>query len=237
MRKFLLFIFTFFTVTSSFAQTKYFYGILVDSITLLPVSDVNVFNKNTGEKDVTNDRGIFLLKGNLDDTISIMKVDYWQQYFILNGNEAAQDTVRIMIIPKVHELKSVIVSAYSYKDYQHDSASRRQNFKEIVGYAHHYFESSNSGSGIGFSLDRLFGKKEKRQRKAFKFFQQNEEERYINFRFNPILIHSLTGLREAKLNNFIEKYQPSYKWLREHPANEDILYYVNDKLKQMHGKN
>jgi len=232
MRRACIFIFLFFISAVSFAQTKYFYGRLIDSITLLPVQDVHVIDRNTRQGDVTNGRGLFVLEGNLGDTLSFIKVGYRQQNFVLKGNRAAMDTLSITIFPEVHELRAVTVSAYSYADYRQDSTERRKNFSEIVGYSHHYFESSNSGAGIGFSLDRLFSRKEKRQKKALRFFQENEEQQYINFRFNPILLHSLTGLRGEPLREFIAKYQPSYKWLREHPANEDILYYVNDKLKR-----
>jgi len=30
---------------------------------------------------------------------------------------------------------------------------------------------------------------------------------------------------------FMQQYRPSYNWLRKHTNEEDILYYVNDKLK------
>lgn len=234
MRRVSILLFLFFISAVSFAQTKYFYGRLIDSITLLPVQDVHVIDRNTRQGDITNGRGLFVLEGNLGDTLSFIKVGYRPQNFVLKGNEAAMDTLVITVFPEVHELRAVTVSAYSYKDYQQDSTERRQNFSEAIGYAHHLFESSNSGAGIGFSLDRIFDGKEKRRRRAFRFFQENEEQQYVNFRFNPILLHSLTGLRGKQLGDFIAKYQPSYKWLREHPTNEDILYYVNDKLKQMH---
>lgn len=234
MRRVYLLLFLFFISVVSFGQTKYFYGRLIDSITLLPVQDVHVIDRSTRQGDITNSRGLFVLEGNLGDTLSFIKVGYRQQNFVLRGNRAAMDTLAITIFPEVHELRAVTVSAYSYKDYQQDSTERRKDFSEAIGYAHHLFESSNSGAGIGFSLDRIFDSKEKRRRRALKFFQQNEEQQYINFRFSPILLHSLTGLRGEPLRTFIAKYQPSYKWLRDHPSDEDILYYVNDKLKQIH---
>lgn len=234
MRRVCIFVFLFFISAVSFGQTKYFYGRLIDSITLLPVQDVHVIDRNTRQGDVTNGRGIFVLQGNLGDTLTFIKVGYQQQDFVLRGNKAAMDTLAITIIPQVHELQAVTVSTYAYADYRQDSTERRKNFGEAIGYAHHFFESSNSGAGIGFSLDRIFDGKEKRRKRAFKFFQENEEQQYINFRFSPILVHSLTGLRGKQLGDFMAKYQPSYQWLREHPTNEDILYYVNGKLKQMH---
>ncbi|HEY0299468.1 MAG TPA: hypothetical protein VGB84_09645 [Arachidicoccus sp.] len=231
MRRLFILLALSFICTCSFAQTKYFYGKLIDSITLLPVQDVQVMNLNTHESDVTNSKGLFVLKGSLNDTFAFLRVGYWQQHLLLSGNNMVRDTLKIVLIPKTEELKSVTVSAYSYADYQQDSTDRRNNFGETVGYAHQLFESSNSGAGLGFSLDRIFDRKQKNKRNAYKFFAQNEDDEYINFRFNPIIVHSLTGFRGDSLQAFMFKYQPTYQWLRKHTSGEDILFYVNEKLK------
>lgn len=231
MRITILFIFFLLISAASYSQTKYFYGKLIDSLTLLPVEDVHVINNNTRAGDITNGKGLFVIQGSLNDTLTFVKVGYWQKRFALNGNLAARDTFTIFFIPKVHELKSVLVSSYSYADYQQDSIERRNNFADIVGYSHHLVESSNSGAGIGFSLDRIFSRKEKKKRRALKFFEENEEEQYVKFRFNSILIHSLTGYKGKELETFITRYLPTYKWLRTHNSDDDLLYYVNDKLK------
>ncbi|ANI89524.1 hypothetical protein A9P82_09615 [Arachidicoccus ginsenosidimutans] len=237
MRKIVFIIVLSFISIHTFAQSDYVYGKLIDSITLLPVQDVQVLNVNTGETDITNSKGLFLLKGHLNDTLSFVRIGYQTQRFVLAGNKAAQDTIQIILIPKTEELKSVTVSAYSYADYQADSTERRRSFEQSVGYAHHYFEGSNSGAGIGFSLDRLFSKKEKKKENAYRIYTQYEEQRYVDFRFNPIIVHSYTGLRGDSLQQFINRYQPSYKWLRSHKTSDDIFYYINDKMKELENKN
>jgi hypothetical protein len=30
----------------------------------------------------------------------------------------------------------------------------------------------------------------------------------------------------------MEDHQPAYAWLRKHPTEEDLLYYINDRLKK-----
>jgi hypothetical protein len=237
MRKIIITASLLFVYTLSFAQSKYIYGKLIDSITLLPVQNVNVMNLNTGETDVTNNRGLFMLQGKFEDTLMFAKIGYENKRMVLAGNAVARgDTLRIILIPKIKELQSVTVSAYSYADYQQDSAARRRDFAQTVGFPRRWVESSNSGAGIGFSLDRLFSRKEKNRNNAYRFFQQNEEQEYINFRFNPILIHGYTGLRGDSLQLFINRYQPSYKWLRAHERSDDIFYYINDKLKDFYSE-
>jgi len=234
MRKIIITVGLLFMSVLSFAQSTYVYGKLIDSITLLPVQDVNVVNLNTGGTDVTNNRGLFMLQGSFNDTLMFSKIDYENQRIVLAGNKIARDTLNIILVPQIRELRSVTVSAYSYADYQQDSTARRNDFAQSIGFPHHWVEGSNSGAGFGFSLDRLFSKKEKNKKAAYEFFQQNEEQQYINFRFSPILVHSYTGLRGDSLQLFINRYQPSYKWLRAHRTNEDLLYYINDKLKDFY---
>ncbi|WP_162923483.1 hypothetical protein [Arachidicoccus soli] len=216
---------------NTFAQTKNFYGKILDSVTYLPVQDVQIENLNTHATDVTNTDGLFLIKASLNDSLSILRVGYYDTKYVINKNSALPDTLLIMITPKTEDLQSVTVSSYSYADYQADSLQRRRDFESLIGYPHRMFSQANTGAGIGLSLDRLFGRKDRNKKRAYRFLLENEQQEYIDFRFNPILIHSYTGLRGDSLKAFIHQYEPSYEWLRTHTDNESIMYYINEKLK------
>jgi len=45
------------------------------------------------------------------------------------------------------------------------------------------------------------------------------------------LVSSLTGLKDEDLSLFMQQYRPTYQWLRAHPTDEDIMFYINEKLK------
>ncbi len=53
----------------------------------------------------------------------------------------------------------------------------------------------------------------------------------MQYRFSADLVGAYTGLKGDSLNNFINKYWPDYDWLRKHTSDEDVFYYINDKLK------
>lgn len=213
------------------AQETYFYGYVRDSITELPIQDVHVSGNREDTSDYTNISGLFVIKASEGDTLTLLRVGYFTQKIALHGRMLS-DTLHITMVPKTHELESVIVSAYSYADYQADSVDRRRYFEEAIGYAKPLFDNANTGAGLGISLERIFGRRQRNKKRAFKLFKEVEEEKYVDFRFNPIIVHSYTGLKSDSLQQFINKYRPTYRWLREHPRQEDILYYINGKLKK-----
>ena len=38
--------------------------------------------------------------------------------------------------------------------------------------------------------------------------------------------------KNEALQNFVQRHRPTYEWLRKHPKEEDIKYYINEKLKE-----
>lgn len=237
MRKVFISAFFLMMCISAFAQTKIFYGKLLDSITYLPIQDMQVENLNTHATDITNIQGLFVIKASLNDVLSFLRVGYHDSKYTINKNSAMQDTLLIMVKPKINELQSVTVSSYSYADYKADSIERRRDFEKFIGYPHRMLSQANTGAGIGLSLDRLFGRKDRNKKRAYKLLLENEESEYVDFRFNPILVHSYTGLRGDQLSSFIRRYEPSYEWLRGHTDNESIMYYLNEKLKEYNKSN
>lgn len=216
---------------SSKAQQTYIYGYIKDSLTELPIQDVHVSGNRGDTSDYTNSSGLFVVKASMGDTLTFLRVGYFTQKVALTQGVLI-DTLRIIMVPKTHELESVTVSSYGYADYQADSADRRKYFEEVIGYAKPLFDNANSGAGLGISLDRIFSHKEKNKKRAFKLFKDVEEDKYIDFRFNSILVHSYTGFKGEKLQRFMRKYRPSYNWLRSHTRQIDLLYYINAKLKK-----
>ena len=87
------------------------------------------------------------------------------------------------------------------------------------------------GAGIGINLDAFARKRTKDRNAAYSTFNYLEKQAYIDYRFSPQKISQISGLKGDSLIGFMRKYTPTYDWLRQHPADDEILYYVNDKLK------
>ena len=58
-----------------------------------------------------------------------------------------------------------------------------------------------------------------------------EQEEYINYRFTPQLVSKYASLSIDSLIQFTQEFRPEYQWLRHHQTEEDMLFYINDKLK------
>ncbi len=113
-----------------------------------------------------------------------------------------------------------------------DSMKRLAAFKEdLVSPAYKPLTKAHSqGFGLGISLDFL-SKQQTSKRRQEKFFEQSEKDAYVNYRFSPEIVGGYTGLKGDSLTVFMQKYTPDYTWLREHTSDEDVFYYINDKLK------
>jgi len=130
-----------------------------------------------------------------------------------------------------HALPDVVVKSNQYSPYQLDSMERRNAFFGTRNeHVQPMFSTANSGAGIGLNLDHFY-KADKDKRNAISLFYQIENDQYINYRFTAELVGKYTSLSADSTLQFMQQYRPDYKWLRKHTGEEDMLYYINDKLK------
>lgn len=142
-----------------------------------------------------------------------------------------QDTVIIYLSPAGNILPEVTVTT-RYTKYQLDSIERKADFEAALGNKVRTLSSSHeSGFGLTFNLDPLFKKKYRDLKKKEQLFADTEKRSYVDYRFSPHLVAYYTGFKGDSLRHFMNLYTPAYQWLRSHTSNEDLLYYVNDRLK------
>lgn len=213
------------------------YGYVKDSITLIPLAYITVYNTVTKQSALTDENGLFFISVDSLQHLKVFSAGYLDNNFVYTGRKYHMDTLEIWLQPKTTQLlPGVTVSAYSYKDYQSDSLDRHNEFMVDAGPTRKLFEGGNSGAGIGISLDKLFSKKESAKRKSYETFSRIEKEKYIDFRFNSTVVHTYSGLTGAKLKDFMNRYRPTYDWLRDNTSNDDIKYYIVSKLRLFYNK-
>ncbi len=221
-------------LTAGAQNKKTIYGYVKDSASGQPVPLASVTNTNTATTSMTNQSGRFRILISENQILSVAAIGY--HFDTLNYNirySNSSDTLLILLRPLGRDLGNVTVTSKGgYSRYQLDSIERREEFlQNIVNYTIPTVAKANSGAGIALNLDR-FSKHEKNKRRAHAFYENNEKEAYINYRFNTNLVSSLTGFRDEKLYDFMQEHRPTYKWLRQHTSNEDMVYYINDQLKR-----
>lgn len=211
------------------AQEIQLFGYLRDSVTYFPISNATVVNGTSNKSAFTSNRGFFTISASPNDFIFFYAPSY--QVDTLTYAFMFKDTINVYMNLVGSVLPNVIVTA-NYTRYQLDSIGRRNDFLIARGTAYPVLATNHpSGFGLTFNLENVFKKKYKKPRNQDRLFKQTEEFAYVNYRFSPPYVASLTGLKGDELARFMKQYTPSYDWLRSHPTNEDVLYYVNDKLK------
>jgi len=204
-------------------------GRVRDSLTHFPVAKATVINSSMNTRVETDLNGLFKIKLAPNDVLYVVADSYHYdtvRYSILYG-----DTLNIYLSFSGDILPTVTVGS-RYNKYQLDSMERRSTFEEMRGHTLNTISSDRtSGFGLIINLDRFTKKKYKNKKKEEKLFQQTEQTAYVNYRFSPQLVSFYSGLKSDKLRIFMYRYTPDYAWLRQHPSNEQIVYYISDKLK------
>lgn len=231
MSRIFLFVCLFLSVSAIGQKKKIVFGYLRDSVTNMPIILASVKNINTNTTTMTGNNGKFSIAVSENQVLSFAAVGYFFDTLQFTTLYNGQDTLFPVLHPLVRDLGNVTVTSRGKGWYQLDSIERRNDFlQDISNYTIPTVSQANSGAGIALNLDR-FSRHERNKRKAMAFYETNEKEAYINYRFNTQLVTSLTGFKEEKLRLFMQMHRPSYEWLRRNTSEEDVQYYINEQLK------
>ena len=123
-------------------------------------------------------------------------------------------SLHVTVKGKYSTLKEVVVHSRSYRQ---DSLENRQNYSDIFSYKKPGLSTSiMPGGGVGADVDELiniFRFKRNRRLKAFQSrLEREEEEKYVNYRFNRNFVRRITQLNGVALDSFIVRYRPSYEF-------------------------
>jgi len=232
MRYFFLLILCF-TFSNGFTQNNILViGFVRDSISQEAIPYTSITNMNIKKTVLTNNNGQFKINVIENQLLSFASVGYNFDTLRLTKKVLQNDTLYVFLSPLIRNLQGVIVSSrVKYSAYQLDSLQRRKDFFQTMSdHTIPVTSVANSGAGIGFNLDHFYNR-EKRKRKVINLFDQMEQEQYINYRFTPLLVSKYATLSDDYLSLFIQQYRPTYIWLRKNVKQEDVLYYINEKLK------
>lgn len=114
------------------------------------------------------------------------------------------------------------------KAYRYDSAENRDEYRKVFDYSPDYVVGGANG-GIGLNLDMLFGAKKNRQMLSLqRRLLEEEQDKYVSYRFNRSLVKRITGLQRPALDTFMRLYRPSYQFIRNCENDYDFYKYIKD---------
>ncbi len=124
-------------------------------------------------------------------------------------------SLRVAVESRFSYLKEVIVYSKTYKQ---DSIENRKEYADVFEHSKPGLSTSITPDGaVGADLDELiniFRFRRNHRLKAFKArLEDQEQERYINFRFSRLLVQRITGLVANDLDSFMLWYRPTYDFV------------------------
>lgn len=228
--RFLSFLFFIFLAQSLKAQLN-IRGTLVDVTNINAVEGATVICTG-GTTAVTDSLGRFHISAYYEDSI----------YFVYQGKPTQRFPVRSITRPGQFEvaLKIPVASRYTVlkevvvisKSPQQDSVENRELYGKVFDYTKKVSTSVTPGGGAGLDLDALINVFRFRRNKNLKFFQsfleQQEQDRYVNFRFSKRMVLRITGLDDGPaVDSFMVWYRPSYMFTASSNDLEFNQYILN----------
>ncbi len=171
----------------------------------------------------TDSMGRYSIWVNAEDSLSFIYDNKPTRKFAANqipDPQAFNISLGISINTKYKVMEGVTVYSKTWKQ---DSIENRNQYADIFNYEKPGLSTSvNPNGGVGADINELiniFRFKRNRQLRAFqKRLQDQEEEKYVNYRFSKQNINRITGLAGADLDTFYVRYRPSYAFA--HNASE-----------------
>ena len=234
LRGIFIFLITLFGSIAS-GQTIEVKGTIYDITQRTPLEAVSVMS-TSGGGTITDEFGRYTINVRVTDSL----------YFSYQGREtgkypvlAMEDTrqFNMALHVKVFALPNVIVRP---PDYRTDSLQNRIDYGKYFGYAKpNPLKSINVGpTGVGMDpneIINMFRFKRNRQLAALsRRLIADEQDKYIEFRFNKNFVRELTGLEGKELDAFVRKYRPPYDFVAI--TNQlELGYYIQQCYKKERG--
>ncbi|MFZ1262994.1 MAG: hypothetical protein WAT34_05740 [Chitinophagaceae bacterium] len=210
------------------AQTYTIRGVVYDSSRNYPLEAVSVLS-TSGTGTITNSDGYY--------EISVMEKDsIWFSY--LNKPTMKFSVLKITtplafdisLLVNVPTLKEVKIRPRNYK---FDSVQNRRDYAKIFNYEKPKIKTVTPqyGAGMGFDLDEIINIFRFKRNRSMESFQKRllleEEDKFIDHRFNKALVRRLTQTEGNELDSFMRIYRPSYTFTK-FAGDYDFQYYIKE---------
>lgn len=218
-------------------------GTVYDSTKLYVVPGV-IVKSTGGGATITDSLGTYHINTNQTDSISFYYANKPTQKFPVRSisNYSEFDiSLQVRVFEKFKVLKEVKVFA---KNYRQDSVENRLTYSKIFNYEKPGLRSTLSpGTPPGLDINELINMFRFRKNKQHLAFQkrllEEEEDKYVNYKFNNTLLKRVTGLSGDLLDKYRMAYKPAFEFLITATELEFYEYILSTsaKFKKQEGLN
>ncbi|MDB5010599.1 MAG: hypothetical protein JWQ06_1388 [Mucilaginibacter sp.] len=207
--KFWLLLFLCILAIKGFSQEKSIAGIVFDKENQGRIAKINVVNLNSGQSVYNNLNGVFTIEAQPGDLLVFKRQEY------ISDTVKVQNTIPIAVYMKRSsiQLKEVTIVDTALTPEKKLAETKREYNKIYGSLAYHDFLSLPSSGGAGLSIDALynaFSRSGRNARHLRNIIDRDYKQDVIDFRFNRSLVEKITGLKDKKLTDFMQKYRPGY---------------------------
>lgn len=221
----------FFLFTGSPARGQTMYkvmGYVYDSSRNYPLEAVSVLS-TSGRGTVTNADGHYQIEVSEKDSI-------WFSYLgkptikfpVLKITNTYEFDISLRVsIPTLKEVK------IKPRNYRLDSIQNRQDYAKIFNYQKPKLKviTPQYGVGAGFDINEIINMFRFKRNRSMASFQkrllQQEEDKFIDHRFNKALVRRLTLLTGPALDSFMFIYRPSFTFTKM-AGDYEFQYYIKE---------
>lgn len=191
-------------------------GTVFDSSKRNYVEDVRV--ESTGGKHTqTDSMGRYKITVSEKDSLTfIYKNKPTQKFIVKDIADFLQFDIslHVNVKGKYSTLKEVVVFARSYRQ---DSIENRQTYGDVYNFRKPTIRTGVSpGGAVGADVNEIinmFRFKRNKQLKAFQArLEQQEQDKFVSYRFNKNFIRRITQLQGTELDTFMIRYLPTYEF-------------------------
>jgi len=192
-----------------FSQEKTVAGIVFDKDNKTRLAKIIVKNLNSKEAVYNNLNGVFQIDAQPGDTLIFSKQDYIND----TVKVASHIPIAVYMSKSSIQLKEVTIRDTALTPEKKLAATKREYSKAYGSLANHDLLSTPSYGGAGLSIDALWNSISREGRNAAHLretIDRDYKQDVIDYRFNKTLVSNITGLKDKKLVDFMQKYRPGY---------------------------
>lgn len=198
------------------------HGTVYDRSRYFAMPGVSVVS-TSGQGTMTDSAGQYRLRVSRKDSIYFSYLGKATVKFPIRSLDPASP-IDISLAVAIDSLPLVVVRP---KAYRYDSMENRDEYRKIFDYEPDYVGQGQGG--VGVNLDMLFGARRNRQTLALKRrLLEEEEEKYVDYRFNRTLVRRITGLDRIQLDLFMRMYRPTYDFIKNVENDYEFYKYIKD---------
>ncbi len=207
-------------------------GTVYDSTKTIPVKGV-IVKSTSGTSAITDSSGRYTIVSSDKDSLLFIYQNKPTLKFAVKhipdiGN--FDISLHVRVEEKYKTLKEVKVYGRSYRQ---DSIENREQYARIFNYEKPGVKlGTDNYTGVtGADLDELINvfrfKRNQRLKKLQARLLEQEQENYINYRFNRATVRRITRLEGKDLDAFMKEYRPDFEFTQRSSIAEFYQYILN----------